>query len=459
MANAQPLQPQHDHHVREELEVIHVGHDDFSLARVPQEDRYSWISVAIQRYGQLSALSQFLLGATLGFGMNFWTAFWALTLGAVILEIVSILTGIAGQREGLSTSVLARWTGFGRYGSSLIGLVIAISLIGWFGVQNAVFAEGLRSLIGGPPLWVWSIITGMLVTAIVIYGFLSMTWTAYVTVPAFLLLAAYSIGSALSKHSLGSLMSSPAPGPHLTLAAGATLVAGGFIVGAVITPDMTRFNRTPWDVVKQTVIGITLGEYTIGLIGVLLAHAVRSSDVIAIVTSTSGAVGTIILVAATLKINDWNLYSSSLGLVNLIDTVFHEHLDRGFVTLIVGILGTVLSAAGILGHFVSFLTVLGVTIPPIAGVMVVDYYLLRRYRPEFDKSRADGRLPATVETWNPVTIASWIVASLVGYYVHWGIPALNALLVAAVLYYVLMKGIAQVRGREHEKFVQVATRT
>jgi cytosine permease len=117
---------------------IHIGQDDYSLSRVPESEQYSWITVAVQRFGQLSALSQFLLGATLGFGMTFWNAFLALTLGAVILEVVAIFVGIAGMREGLSTSVLSRWTGFGRYGSSIIGLVFAVSLIGWFGVQNAV---------------------------------------------------------------------------------------------------------------------------------------------------------------------------------------------------------------------------------------------------------------------------------------------------------------------------------
>src|SRR5215216_5667555 len=95
---------------------VHIGHDDYSLSRVPESERYSWITVAVQRFGQLSALSQFLLGATLGFGMSFWNAFLALTLGAVILEVVAVFVGIAGMREGLSTSVLSRWTGFGRYG-------------------------------------------------------------------------------------------------------------------------------------------------------------------------------------------------------------------------------------------------------------------------------------------------------------------------------------------------------
>jgi cytosine permease len=414
-----------------------IGRDDYSLARVPESERYSWWGVAVQRFGQLSALSQFLLGATLGFGMTFWGAFWAVTLGAVILEVVAILTGIAGQREGLSTSVLARWTGFGRYGSALVGVVFAISLIGWFGVQNAVFASGLQSLIGGPPLWVWSVITGLAVTLIVIYGFLSMAWTAYITVPAFVGLCVWSIGSALTDHSLGDLVSSAPAGPQISVAAGATLVAGGFIVGAVITPDMTRYNRSVGDVIKQTVLGITVGEYLIAMIGVLLAHAVRSADVIGIVTSEVGAIGAVILITATLKINDWNLYSSSLGLVNAVHTTFGSRVRRGGVTLLVGVLGTILSAAGILDNFVSFLTLLGVTIPPIAGIMVAEYYVVRRYRAELEQGRRDGRLPATVELISPVMLVSWLTGSLVGHYVDWAIPALNALITSLVLYVVL----------------------
>jgi cytosine permease len=414
-----------------------IGRDDYSLVRVPESERYSWWGVAVQRFGQLSALSQFLLGATLGFGMTFWGAFWAVTLGAVILEVVSILTGIAGQREGLSTSVLARWTGFGRYGSALVGVVFAISLIGWFGVQNAVFASGLRSLVGGPPLWVWSVLTGVAVTLIVIYGFLSMAWTAYVTVPAFVGLCAWSIGKALTDHSLGDLVSAAPAGPRISIAAGATLVAGGFIVGAVITPDMTRYNRSVADVVKQTVLGITVGEYLIAMIGVLLAHAVRSADVIGIVTSEVGSIGAIILITATLKINDWNLYSSSLGLVNAMYTTFGRRVRRGGVTLVVGVLGTILSAAGILDNFVNFLTLLGVAIPPIAGIMVAEYYVVRRYRAELEEGRRTGRLPATVELINPVMLVSWLAGSLVGHYVNWAIPALNALITSLVLYVVL----------------------
>jgi cytosine permease len=419
---------------------IHIGRDDYALTTVPVQDRHHWFVVFLQRYGQLSALSQFLLGATLGFGLDFWPAFWAFTLGAIILEVVSVFTGIAGMREGLSTSVLTRWTGFGRYGSSVLGLIITISLMGWFGVQNAVFAEGLDSLLPHLlPVWAWQIITGAIVTVIVIWGFLSMTWTAYVTVPAFVLLCFYSIGVELSKHSLGSLIGSPHPGPALSIGVGATLVAGGFMVGAVITPDMSRFNRSWQDVVKQTVLGITLGEYTVGMIGVLLAHAVKTQNVIGIVTTTSGALGVLILVAATLKINDWNLYSGSLGLANFIDTMFGHRIHRALLTLVVGALGTLLSALGILQHLVGFLVLLGVAFPPVGAIIVVDYFLLRSHRGDLDEARAAGRLPDRVPPWNPVGLVSWLVASVAGYYVTWGIQSVNSLVIAGVLYYILSR--------------------
>jgi cytosine permease len=428
---------------------IHIGKDDFALGRVPMTERRHWFVVCLQRWGQLSALSQFLLGATLGFGMGFWQAFLAFTLGAVILEIVGIFTGIAGMREGLNTSLLTRWTGFGRYGSSLLGLIITISLMGWFGVQNAVFAEGLDSLLPHLlPLWAWQILTGAAVVLIVVWGFLSMSWTAYITVPAFVLLCFYSIGVAFTRYPLSQLATSSHPGPELSIAAGATLVAGGFIVGAVITPDMSRYNRSAADVVKQTIAGFTLGEYTIGLIGVLLAHAVKTSNVIGIVTTTSGAIGVLVLVVATLKINDWNLYSGSLGLANFIDTMFGHRIHRALLTLVVGIVGIGLSAAGILNNFVSFLTLLGVAFPPVASIMVVDYYVLKTHRRALSESSArEGSLPSQVPGWNVVGLVSWFIGSFLGWYVQWGINSVNSLVAAAIAYYVLSKVVAMV-GRQ-----------
>ncbi|MEV8633973.1 cytosine permease [Streptosporangium sp. NPDC051023] len=427
-----------------------IGNDDYALHRVPQNARHHWFSIATQRFGQLSALPQFMLGATLGMGMSFWEAVGAITLGAAILEIVAIVVGVIGVREGMSTSVLARWTGFGRYGAALISLTIAISLVGWFGIQNAVFAEGLHSLLGGPPLWVWTLIAGVFVTLIVVGGIGGMRWTAYVTVPLFIALAGWSIASELSRHSLGTLVSSPAPGPSLSMTAATTLVAGSFIAGAVITPDMTRYNRGIADVIKQTVVGITLGEYVIGLIGVLLAHALRTGNVVSIVVSTSGTIGVIILVASTLKINDWNLYSSSLGFVNIIDTLTGRRVDRALVTVVLGVAGTLLAAAGILGHFTDFLIVLGVALPPVAGIMIAEYFVVRRWRPVLDA--AGDAVPDRAPAWVPASLVLWLAAFLVGKYVTWGIPALNSLVFAFAGYAFAGKlGLTRGVGSETER--------
>lgn len=425
--------------------VASLGSDDYALARVPAASRYPWWSVAVQRFGQLSALSQFLLGATLGFGMSFWGAFWAITLGAVILELVAIALGIIGMREGLTTSMLARWSGFGRAGSALVGLAIGISLIGWFGIQSAVSADGLHALAPVLPAWAWSLLFGLAVTVIVVLGFHSMAWTAYLTVPAFLVLAAWSIGSELSRHSVSALVQTAPAGPPMSLLQGTTLVAGGFIVGAVITPDMTRFNRSAADVVKQTLIGVTLGEYTIGLVGVLLAHAVKSPNVITIVTSTVGWVGVLIIIVGTLKINDWNLYSSGLGVVNFVGVVFGRRVNRAAATLLIGLAGSILAAAGILTSFTEFLIVLGVVFPPIAGIIVAEYLVVRTWRGALAERQAEGGVPAQAPQWVPMTLVIWLLAALVGKFVTWGLPSINSLVIAFVLYVAAGK-LGLVRG-------------
>ncbi len=425
--------------------IGHVGVDDYALARVPRSARYSWWSVAVQRFGQVSALSQFLLGSTIGFRMSFWNAFLAFTLGAVILEIVSILIGLIGAKEGLSTSLLARWTGFGYGGSSVVGIAIGVSLIGWFGIQSGVSAEGLYSLVGVLPTWAWSLVFGLAVTLVVMGGFGSMKWVAYVTVPTFLILVGWSIISGLSGFRIGDLVSSAPAGEPMSLLTGTTLVAGGFIVGAVITADMTRFNRNGADVVKQTVVGFTIGEYLIGMSGVLLAHAIRSDDIITIVTSSVGWVGTLVVILGTIKINDWNLYSSSLGAVNFLGVILRRPVNRGLLTLIIGLIGSVLAAGGILGKFTDFLVVLGVAFPPIVGIVVAEYYVVKIWRGDLDRTRDAGTLPATSPTWVPATLLVWLVSSLVGRFVEWGLPSINSLVVAFVLYVVAGK-LGLIRG-------------
>ncbi|MBW8871374.1 MAG: cytosine permease, partial [Leifsonia sp.] len=120
-----------------------------------------------------------------------------------------------------------------------------------------------------------------------------------------------------------------------------------------------------------------------------------------------------------------------------------------------GIVGSVLAAAGILAQFTGFLTILGVAFPPIAGIMVAEYFFVRRWRGDLDSTRASGRLPEHAPRIVPVTLAVWLVSSVVGYFVTWGIPAIWSLLLSIVLYTAAGK-LGWVRGVGRATTIQPA---
>jgi cytosine permease len=80
-----------------------------------------------------------------------------------------------------------------------------------------------------------------------------------------------------------------------------------------------------------------------------------------------------------------------------------------------------------------------VAIPPVAAIIVVDYFVLKTHRQALAASRSSGGLPAWCPNWNAAGWVTWIAAALVGYYVHWGIASVNSLVVAAILYYGLAR--------------------
>jgi N-methylhydantoinase A/oxoprolinase/acetone carboxylase beta subunit len=156
-----------------------------------------------------------------------------------------------------------------------------------------------------------------------------------------------------------------------------------------------------------------------------------------------------ILISATVKINNWNLYSASLGLINAVQSLTGVRLHRVAVTVGIGVLGSILATAGILSRLTDFLTLLGVLTPPVAGIMVAEYFIARRWRSALDASRKRGRLPETEPTWVPATIVLWAGAAVIGWFSerhHWpGVPALDSLLIAGVGY-VIAARLGLVRG-------------
>ncbi|MEI7217243.1 cytosine permease [Pectobacterium carotovorum] len=431
--------------------------DDYPVSRVPLSVRLPFLNVALVHIGMLTALDQFMLGAVLGHSMTLSQAFLAIFIGSAIFGVVTVGLGYAGMKEGMSGSLLARWCGFGRIGSVLIGLVIAVSLIGWFGVQNAVFAKALNFAMADKLGFGWSAaLSGIALTLLVAFGFRALRFTAKIAVPMFVIVVGYISIMTLSGHNIAELIASAPNGEAISISAGATMIVGGCIVASLITPDMTRYSQKGKHVFWMTMLSIIVGEFMVNGLAIIIARALNTADVVTIMSQAAGGIGLIAVIFSTLRVNDINLYSSSLGIANAIEGVTGKELRYVSITLVIGLIGTLLSVAGILDRFIDFLTLLGVLFPPIIGVMLVDYYILRTHKTLLATSRAAGQLPDSAQTpligW-PAIIAS-TVGAIVGLAFEWGVPAFNSLLAASLLYLVIQHYInnhAYFRKPEHNQ--------
>lgn len=433
-------------------------YDDYSTQRFPKDKRDPMWKVLMVQIGGFVALSQFMLGAELGYGMNFRDAVLSTILGSVILQFISFGLGLAGQREGLPTSLLSKWAGFGTIGSAIVGLTFAISLIGWFGIQNSVFAQGVVEIMhsithGNISYQLVATITGLLVTFSVIFGFKGLSWTTNISIPAFIVVMGVATYNMLKGNDLHHLITMAAPGAAMGMGAGITMVTGNFIVGAIIMPDITRRTKNGRDVFWVCVIGTIVGELGVNVIGVLMAHAIGSKEIMPIIYQLTGALGIALIVLSSVKVNDMNLYSASLNVVNFFRQVFSVNLNRSVMTVITGILGTILSVVGLIDKFQGFLTILGVVFPPIAAIMFVDYWILKTDRQKLDDSRAKGELPQTSSKLPLMTVIAWVAGILVGQFVTWGVQSLNVLISSGVVYYLgslLIRKVDQRRLRDRE---------
>jgi cytosine permease len=251
--------------------------DDFALERVPPEGRRPMLDILWVELGIVTAMSQFVVASAVGYGMTFWRALLATLIGTLLLLLVSVLIGVAGSNEGLPTGLLARWSGFGRYGSMLISLIVVIGCTAWFGVQNSICAEAIvRATHFHVGMALASFLSGSIVVLIATLGIRWVSKTASFVVPLFSVLVAYGCYRVLSTSSLSSIVLAPAPGPSLTLATGASMVVGGAVLGGIVAPDFTRFCRTGKAVLWVMIISLIVGQFGLGTAAILLSHAART---------------------------------------------------------------------------------------------------------------------------------------------------------------------------------------
>ncbi|RLD40502.1 MAG: hypothetical protein DRI88_13515 [Bacteroidetes bacterium] len=215
-----------------------------------------------------------------------------------------------------------------------------------------------------------------------------------------------------------------------------SIVAGGYAVGAVIQPDITRYSKSYGHASIAMVFGMMVGFPLVLVMAAFLSPAAGSSDFTTVMLKYNigvwRAFAIIVIVFATWTTNDNNLYSASLA----INAIFPK-LKKWQLTVIGGALGTILALFGILSHIVNWIMILSVTIPPIGAVIAIDFLFFKSSIYSYDK----------IEELPPIRIVSyisWFVGTLVGFLTYYKVftfttaSALDSIIVASVIHFILM---------------------
>lgn len=377
--------------------------NDYARESVPMSERKAWFSISLVWVAVGIDLSAMLFGAELGAGMAFNDALTAVLLGSVILGILAAFCAYVGAATGLSTSMISRYT-FGTSGAKLVSLFIAVSLIGWFGVQAGFFAENAFAAIEGAvglqlPLPLLAAVGGILMMTTAIYGYKAIERLSSWSVPLLLVLVFLAVILAANKYGFAALKL-PVENTF-SFGMAISLVISIFVVGAVISPDISRWARTKKDAVLASFFGFFFGSSFMIIVAMILSRLMNESNLTTImITVGLGIPGILVLILAQWTTNTSNAYSAGLSLA-----VIFSKRNKMMLTLVGGSLGTLLAVLGIYGYFIDFLTIMTMFIAPIGGVYTAYYYIGGRHLFSEVKDKAFRLLPLIA--WALGTLISW----------------------------------------------------
>jgi len=419
--------------------------EDYSITSVPKEKRKNTFNISITSCAWIISLSTIFTGGALVSGMSFKNAVLAAVFGMLILAILGFFQGWMGAKYGVSTTMLTRQV-FGRYGANLFGVLLALTMgIGWFGYQIAFFGMTIAEMF--PEQWfaepkvamLWG---GILMILTAFIGYRGLAALSMVAVPLVTFLSIWGLVQAVNY--LGSwdaLFSSTPTGEPMTIFSGITIVAGNAAAGAIVFADVTRYGKTA----AKGGFGASIGYFLGGFFSVIAGAAMAVAAQLPTIGSTPnipaamsqiglGFFAFLILVFAQWTTNDNNLYTGSLGLRNVVN------IPKTVIVVTLGLIGLAIAIIGIQDYFVPFLNALGTYVPPIAGIMIADHWIVK---PKILKKAYQFGEGTEYAKWNIAALSSTVVAGFIGSLVTFGIAAINSIVIGFILYigvaYILKK--------------------
>ena len=439
-----------------------VGDADALRPVEPHEKTWGWFAIFNVWANDVQSLFGYSLVASLfiGYGVSGWTAFAALIAAGLFVMFLVNLSGAAGEKYGIPYPVFAR-ASMGTAGAKLPAILRATVAVFWYGVQvyfaSTALALLIRLVTGISESGMFLGMSGVdWVSFLIVWAFhIVIFWRGMGWVATFLNIAgpfvyAVMIGLVIVLwiksdgqllHHAATIFANP-EGTWSTEIAGFIAIVGTMIAyfAAVMInfSDFSRYAKNKEAMTKGNLAGLPLNMILFSALALLTtagAAAVYGEQIInptEIVERTDsvllGVIAAITFFAATVGIN---LVANFIPAVNGIANLAPGKISfrkAGVVTsvfaLIIGGLWTaVISSIGISG----FVNTLGATLAPLYGILVVDYYLIRKQ----ELSRADlynmeGGIYHYGNGWNQNAIFAFGIAAVFSVATVW-IPVLEQL--------------------------------
>jgi cytosine permease len=411
--------------------------DSSKRFQVTEDKRQSWVSLAAVWTGAMVCIPCLMIGGFLSQGYSWVSMILPIIIGYGIICLYMCFLGMEGCDIGQPTVTMAAGA-LGEIGSRfIISIIIAVSCIGWFGIQASVCGSSFTNMVagmGGPeiPVPVSSIIWGVIMLLTAMFGYNSVKYLNYVAVPLLIIVFIYAIIRVLIQgNGMGEVLAYP-HGTPMTFVAGVNMVVATFAVGGVISADYSRYAKNRGDVIKSTVLGVLPSGMVVLLVGGACAIAAGQYDITQVLQALGvPAIGLVALILATWTTNVANAYSGGLGVSNIFGL---DESKFKITTGIAGLLGTILGAFGIMAQFSTFLNIMTSFIPPVAGVVIASYWIIGKGKKESF---------AVKENWNIAGIIAYIVGAVIAYITSsvapFFIAPINGIVISIVLYVVLAK--------------------
>ncbi|MGE0784044.1 MAG: NCS1 family nucleobase:cation symporter-1 [Sandaracinaceae bacterium] len=386
------------------------------LAPTPEAEKtWSWTSIAALWVGMVVCVPTYMLSAGMvEQGMNWWQATLTVLLGNAIVLVPMMLVGHAGTKHSIPFPVLLR-SSFGTKGANIPALLRGLVACGWFGIQTWVGGSAIYTMINaltddaivGTALPILGIDPGQTVCFVafwamhvffIAYGTESIRWLETLAAPFLIVMGlALLVWAYVQAGGFGAMLSTPSafdPGqpregefssvffPNLTA------MVGFWATLSLNIPDFTRFCKTQRDQILGQAIGLPPTMALFAFIGVAVTSATvviygeAIWDPVALLGRMGGfavVIALFALIVATLTTNlAANVVAPSNGFSNLAPRRI-SFKTGGYITAGLGLAmfpWKILESSE--GYVFTWLIGYSALLGPIAGILVSDYFFVRR---------------------------------------------------------------------------------